>query len=186
MGCPLKDMTGLRFGRLLVQYRAPDRLRGIRKDPHSFWHCLCDCGKETEVYATTMRRGEVKSCGCLKRENQGAPVRRRPVEIMLQRYKNGAKRRNLSWGLTLNEFEVLTSSDCHYCGAKPSKISPYIGKDWKYNGVDRIDNTNGYFSENTLPCCETCNLMKCDMSYSDFVSWILKTSKNLTEKHGIK
>lgn len=30
------------------------------------YRCRCDCGKETDVIATLLTRGKVKSCGCLK------------------------------------------------------------------------------------------------------------------------
>ncbi len=31
--------------------------------------CRCDCGKEQEVNINSLKRGESKSCGCLKRQN---------------------------------------------------------------------------------------------------------------------
>lgn len=57
------DLTGMRFGHLLVLYRAPDK---IRKDGRKqvMWHCLCDCGKECDVYGTSLRCGLTISCGC--------------------------------------------------------------------------------------------------------------------------
>lgn len=69
-------------------------------------------------------------------------------------------------------FRKITSSDCKYCGAKPNKLArarkgtkiPYI-----YNGIDRVDNQYGYTPENCVPCCETCNHMKCKMDVSNFL-----------------
>ena len=56
----LIDLTGQRFGRLTVIGRATS------KNTNAIWHCRCDCGKETTVLGTTLRRGESKSCGCFR------------------------------------------------------------------------------------------------------------------------
>lgn len=54
------DLTGQRFGRLTVIEKVPS------KNSNARWSCLCDCGKRVEVLGTTLRRGESKSCGCLR------------------------------------------------------------------------------------------------------------------------
>lgn len=60
----LIDITGKRFGRLLVERKTiPDRW-GVTQ-----WICLCDCGKEVVVRGKHMKTGVTKSCGCLKQEN---------------------------------------------------------------------------------------------------------------------
>jgi hypothetical protein len=57
------DMTGQRYGRLLV-------LRCAGKDQHGIllWLCQCDCGNEKIAYRTNLRSGDTRSCGCLQRE----------------------------------------------------------------------------------------------------------------------
>lgn len=62
MPMPLTDMTGKRIGSLTVVGVAP-RKGG---DSHARWMCLCDCGRRTEAAGNNLRRGSVKSCGCLK------------------------------------------------------------------------------------------------------------------------
>lgn len=61
----LKDMTGLRFGRLSV-YRAV----GKDKRGEYLWLCKCDCGAETIVRGNKLRSGTTKSCGCYQREHR--------------------------------------------------------------------------------------------------------------------
>ena len=57
-GRPAQDMTGQRFGHVVV-------LRvGSRRNGHRLWVCRCNCGKEWEAYGRDLRRGETKSCGC--------------------------------------------------------------------------------------------------------------------------
>ena len=56
----IKDMTGLRFGRLIV-----DSIDHIVKGKGTYWKCRCDCGNDTVVIGQHLRNGHTKSCGCL-------------------------------------------------------------------------------------------------------------------------
>lgn len=92
------------------------------------------------------------------------------------RYKHGAKSRGHSFELTIKEFDELSKLLCHYCGADPSNTA-YVSKNtgyFIYNGIDRKDNTKGYFLENCVPCCRVCNRAKNNMLYEDFVAWITR------------
>lgn len=57
------DMTGKRFGRLEVIEMVPRIGKEIIK-----WKCLCSCGNIHIVSRLDLTSGDVKSCGCLKRE----------------------------------------------------------------------------------------------------------------------
>lgn len=61
----LKDMTGQRFGRLVVRERAPTA-PGKYNTP---WVCDCDCGGTKTVRGQHLRDEKIRSCGCLHREN---------------------------------------------------------------------------------------------------------------------
>jgi len=65
----IHDLTGNKFGRLLVISKAPS------KGKNSVWHCLCDCGKEVDVRADCLMSGASQSCGCLCREKSGERVK---------------------------------------------------------------------------------------------------------------
>jgi hypothetical protein len=58
----LLDLTGQRFGRLLVVQRGENRGR------HVTWRCQCDCGTERVACSVHLRRGDTQSCGCFARE----------------------------------------------------------------------------------------------------------------------
>lgn len=64
----LIDLTGRRFGRLLVLRREGSRRYddGFKVVP--LWRCRCDCGMEVLVEGTNLRRGMTRSCGCLRRD----------------------------------------------------------------------------------------------------------------------
>lgn len=57
------DLTGKRFGRLIVLERAEN---DNQKKPQ--WRCECDCGNQTVVRANALRRGTIVSCGCYVKE----------------------------------------------------------------------------------------------------------------------
>jgi hypothetical protein len=57
-----KDLTGTRFGRLLV-------LAMAWEDGHGKANCLCDCGKTLQVMTSgLLAQQPTQSCGCLQRE----------------------------------------------------------------------------------------------------------------------
>lgn len=62
-----KDLTGQRFGKLVVLYQTEDHVlsNGKRK---AKWYCKCDCGNECDVIGMYLMNGDTKSCGCLQTE----------------------------------------------------------------------------------------------------------------------
>lgn len=59
-----RDLTGQRFGRLLVIGRVPSVTRAR-------FLCRCDCGNERAIYGIKLVRGHTRSCGCFRRESAG-------------------------------------------------------------------------------------------------------------------
>ena len=58
------DMIGKRFGNLTVISQA-ESIESCRPR----WLCHCDCGNNRIVRGVSLRRGDTKSCGCLKIEH---------------------------------------------------------------------------------------------------------------------
>lgn len=56
------DLTGQRFGRLTVVAECGRRNGSVT------WKCQCDCGNVTEARSNHLRRGLIRSCGCLNKE----------------------------------------------------------------------------------------------------------------------
>jgi len=57
------DLTGRRFGRLVVLYECDERKNG-----KVVWHCRCDCENEVNVRSGDLTSGHTTSCGCYNRE----------------------------------------------------------------------------------------------------------------------
>lgn len=62
------DLTGQRFGNLLVVKRSDDHIEPSGKKV-TMWECLCDCGSGCVVSGKNLRAGICKSCGCLHKHN---------------------------------------------------------------------------------------------------------------------
>lgn len=57
------DITGQRFGRLIVLRRA-----GSNRFGRAQWRCRCICGRTTTVLGKRLRSGHTQSCRCLFRD----------------------------------------------------------------------------------------------------------------------
>jgi len=163
--------TGNRYGRLVVLEYAGKRNRSAT------WLCRCDCGTEKVVLGDYLRRGNTKSCGCLRKETAPRPPLPEGMAAFNQLYgiyKTGAARRGYCWELTKEEFRAMTEASCYYCGTKPSQVNRPLrcNGGYTYNGVDRVDNSQGYTKDNTVACCGRCNLAKGQMSVDEFRAWL--------------
>jgi hypothetical protein len=182
MSKQIKDLTNKKFGKLTV-------LTFIKRENHrTYWNCICDCGNYKIVGRDELQFGYTKSCGCLI--IAGAKMRgfhlRKPLgdslfEKIYTMYIRNAKKRNIRWNLTKLEVRKLTQQNCHYCGQIPlTTVNP--PKSWtnewknlntfKYNGIDRVDNSIGYQIDNCVSCCKICNRAKKDLSLETFNLWI--------------
>jgi hypothetical protein len=77
-----RDLTGERFGRLVVKGDAS------RRQNRSWWWCRCDCGNYTKVSNSGLLRGKKKSCGCLRSPHYslargGSLIRRKKQDATL-------------------------------------------------------------------------------------------------------
>lgn len=60
----LKDITGQRFGKLVVLARHSRKAKGRRY----YWLCQCDCGRQKVIRDDALTSGVTRSCSCLQRE----------------------------------------------------------------------------------------------------------------------
>jgi hypothetical protein len=60
----VNDLTGQRFGKLVAIKRVENN-----KHNKAQYLCRCDCGNETIVCGSVLKKGDTKSCGCLNWNN---------------------------------------------------------------------------------------------------------------------
>lgn len=143
----------------------------------TLWKCLCDCGKECVKTSAQLGTGRIKSCGCsswMKHHNR-ADVKGNPsARIEWHNIRGGAIRRGYSFELTFSEYLIIAVQNCNYCGEPPSReikrgnaAYAFIG-----NGIDRVNNSDGYTLTNSVACCSICNRAKHTLSAEEFREWI--------------
>jgi hypothetical protein len=164
------NLTGQKFGRLTIVERIGS-LGG-----KSYWLGKCECGGTAKAAASNLTRKFVTSCGCFRKEfvrgNQ-LPEGESGFNGLFGRYQKRARIDGISFTLSKKDFQHLTQGHCYYCGAPPSQSisSRRSGKGrYSYNGIDRMDSSEGYVLGNCVPACKTCNYMKLDMSIENFIS----------------
>ena len=194
------DRTGLRYGSLTVLRRADDMFapdKSKKKGIHLIvqWLCICDCGRTKVAKGTDLKSGHTTTCGRHAPSGLGAraggprpgwlPHTALPYGVgarnaVLQQYQRAARVRDRAWELTDEQFDDITSQDCHYCGQPPGTVqrgkNPALG-DFTYNGIDRMNNNVGYVAGNVVPCCRVCNFAKKDLPYAEFVAWLARIAQ---------
>jgi very-short-patch-repair endonuclease len=63
----LKDLTGKRFGRLVVIERAETKI-SPSGNHRTQWLCQCDCGNKKIIPGSTLVHGGTQSCGCYRKD----------------------------------------------------------------------------------------------------------------------
>lgn len=143
------DLTGQKFGKLTVI--------GIddRGERRTYWYCQCDCGNITSARSDSLLSGGIRSCGCLKKEqdriNLTAHHSHKQSGSRLYYIWSGMKSRcynphNLSYanyggrGITVCP-EWKDSFSAFYNWALSSGYSESLT-------IDRIDNSAGYSPDN--------------------------------------
>jgi hypothetical protein len=134
--------------------------------------CKCTCGNKTTI--TKWQFGKVKSCGCLVKEIQRKRLSLPKGEGAKNRAITKLKKKGVEWQLTREEVLGLIEQNCYYCGSPPNRVSrghKGLNGIFVYNGLDRLDLTEGFILGNVVPCCEVCGRAKGDMSKEEFLSW---------------
>lgn len=180
------DITNERYGNLVAIERGENKLfpSGQRR---VLWKFKCDCGNEVLKTLFDIRRGDTKSCGCVKKKRAEDGIYTLPdgessFRALFDVYKKRASSKNLEFLLSRDDFIKLTSSNCHYCGQEPSQhhlANKGSNGYYIYNGIDRINSSKGYSLDNTVSCCKLCNFAKRDLSYEDFIKWLKKAYEHL-------
>lgn len=179
----LVDLSGCRFGRLTVSNEHKRVSSG--KYFVTKWKCICDCKKQTWVQSSSLHNKTTTSCGCYAKQRAseansiepGLSAKRNVFSL----YKIAAKRRNLSFNLSFDEFIIFCKQNCYYCGSQSLNKCIVEGNNGEfiYNGIDRVDNEKGYSLQNCVTACKICNRAKSIMNKSDFISWIKKASEHI-------
>lgn len=135
------DLTGKRYGKLIVLERSNDGKRIIR------WVCRCDCGNETIVQGGNLKNGHTQSCGCKISESN------------TKHGQWGTKLYNVYHGMKQRCYNPKASNYRYYGGRgiticdEWQKYEPFhewaMGNGYEEGlSIDRIDNDGNYEPSN--------------------------------------
>lgn len=174
----IASFIGRRFGRLTVKSRATtEARRGL------YFNCQCDCGGSSVRSLTELKRPAQASCGC---------SRKKPRKYFITKYPRSygslisrAEINNRLMDLTEEQFDILSGSSCHYCGAPPTNRTYHKGYTPEcVNGIDRVDSKQGYTQHNCVACCRTCNIAKNNHPLDKFRSHTIAIYNHWASKEG--
>ena len=110
-------------------------------------------------------------------------------------YRSRAHRDKLEWTLTTEQFFLLLTQPCYYCGTGPGRVVQLTGRRYGMTrtvwdedelficgGIDRLDSTRGYDPANTVSCCTMCNLMKRQQMPEDFLAHVERIYRHQQSK----
>jgi hypothetical protein len=144
------ELSGQRFGRLVVLHRAESRkLKG-----HIHWGCRCECGKVKTVRGSDLKWGGVRSCGCYKAE--AARERLSTIGGLSIKYKAEYSVWRNMLARTMNpdhdSYIYYGGRGIHVCNRWKKSFSNFISDMGTRPGpgyeLDRIDSNKGYYPEN--------------------------------------
>lgn len=185
-----ENFIGKTFNRLTV-------IDSYLSNNRRYCTCKCSCNEILNVAASHLKSGHTKSCGCLITETNSNKSYQLSGAIKKYSPKIASAKRiwqkRYSDGLSFENFLTESQKNCYYCNSEPSnsfnvgledKKSSQYKKDngeFKYNGLDRIDNNKNHSIDNIVPCCKWCNYAKRERSFTDFVKWSEKLYKHLSK-----
>ena len=177
-----KDLTGQRFGRLVVVKESE-----LRKSNRVTWHCKCDCGKEKDIIGKDLVNGKSKSCGCGVVEST---TKRSTKHGMAHKYVYDA------W-MGMKERCRNPKNKCyHIYGARGISVcEEWLDFETFYNqfgqyhkqglSIDRIDNNRGYCIDNCrwATAEEQANNTNRNAFYT--IDGVTETLQRLSDKYNI-
>jgi len=143
-GVRFNDLTGERFGRLVVVVKSEEKKSGRS----TYWECVCDCGNKHIVRSDHLKNGHVQSCGCY---NVDSHIKHGDYADRLYSIRNSMISR--CHNKNNNKYRIYGESGIKVC--EEWLTSYELFREWSYlNGyseeltIDRIDHRKGYFPEN--------------------------------------
>lgn len=132
-----EDFTDKTYGLLTAKSLDYEDDNGAR-----FWKCLCKCGNYTSVRSTSLKNGNTKSCGCLKREDFSGQKINMLTCIEFKYFKN-----KMTYWLCKCDCgkEIITSIKSVKCGRTKScgcfnkSYEDFTGRTYVYLFVESLD-----------------------------------------------
>lgn len=149
----IKDLTGLRFTRLVVIERDMSPQKGRKRTK---WVCKCDCGNTVSVVSTDLLNGHTNSCGCYHKDRASQSL----IEIKSRNnnfhktkckaYRCWHSMMQRCYNPKFKFFEHYGGRGIKVCEAWHTYINFVndMGEPGEHGTLDRIDFNGNYCKEN--------------------------------------
>ena len=125
----LLNLEGLKFNRLLVLNRVPNKNSKVR------WKCECECGNLLEVYSNDILSNKSQSCGCLVIDkNKTKKIDKHPLHQTWKTMVSTSKRLFLDIDQDWLDINLFAND----VGERPSQS----------HSLFRLDRSKGYTKDN--------------------------------------
>lgn len=109
-------------------------------------------------------------------------------QTLFGKYLDTAKVKHYDFDLTKDQFDTLVRTQCQYCGTAPHRQfnplnlsttnrcfrSSSAKRPIIFNGLDRVNSSGGYTTNNAVPCCTECNFAKRVQTVEEFYAWVTR------------
>lgn len=175
----IKDLTGQKFGRLTVI--------GLDDKPgrKTYWICKCDCGNVKSVRSDSLQGGRIKSCGCLKveQDKKNLHSNRTHGQCFTRMYFIWQKMKARCGNIHDTRYHRYGGRGISVCDEWKNSFENFYK--WSIeNGysddlsIDRIDNDGNYCPEN---CRWITNKEQCNNRSTNIKITIGNSTRTLTE-----
>lgn len=168
---PLIDLTGQRYGRLMVDSRANND-----KQNRARWLCICDCGNKKIVSAYHLKNGHTTSCGCYQKEVVSVAKRKSNSFIVGGKVATVYTSNNEAFLVDSEDLERVLKicwviDERGYCHGRDSQTGKYILLH-RYimratNGASVVDHINGNKRDNRKSNLRLCSRAQNNMNRNE-------------------
>jgi hypothetical protein len=145
------DRTGFRYGMLTVKSLSKKVFRSFRHGYANYWLCICDCGKETEVYQSNLVNGNTKSCGCQASRNFIAQKVTTHGMTNTGTYKSWSSMKDRCYQPAHSEYKRYGGRGINVCERWKNSFENFyedMGERPYKHSLERIDPNTGYSPDN--------------------------------------
>ena len=147
-GSNIRDLTGKRFGKLVVIEPTAERVRA-----NVVFKCICDCGNFAYIPGNNLVQNLTKSCGCLRKETMRA--KKGPLHPCWDSEKTDEEREDTrmypkykEWRLEVYQRDGFT---CQKCGKVGGVLNAHHIEGYANNPELRTELSNG------ITLCKDCH-----------------------------
>jgi len=155
--------------------------RVLQTTTHTTGRVCAQCGKDFEAFQTRYGKESLNCKDCQERQVKQDEKRKDRVRNFKEEkcnnipgyykeYVTGAAERGYEMNLDFETFSTLVLAECNYCGHKT---------EGEVNGIDRVDNSIGYSTENCVTACWKCNRVKYTYDKDFFIEKCRLISKGI-------